>query len=80
MCHVYVLRSEKTGRLYTGSCEDLEDRISRHNAGRSLATKHGVPWKLVYSEIFETRSEAVAREKFFKTGKGRSELQSLISG
>jgi putative endonuclease len=79
MYHVYVLRSEKTGRHYTGSCEDLEDRLSRHNAGQSLATKHGVPWQLIYSEVYETRGEAIEREKFFKNGKGREELARLLS-
>lgn len=40
---VYVLKSGKTGRHYTGSCEDVEDRLRRHNAGHSPATRHGVP-------------------------------------
>src|SRR5438552_13574389 len=46
MFHCYVLSSEKTGRRYVGSCENLADRIDRHNAGQSKATKHGVPWVL----------------------------------
>src|SRR5437016_5767507 len=33
-----VLSSEKTGRRYVGSCENLADRIDRHNAGQSKAT------------------------------------------
>jgi GIY-YIG catalytic domain len=45
-----VLRSQKTGRRYVGSCEDLTERLRRHNAGDSKATKHGVPWVLVHSE------------------------------
>ena len=56
MFHCYVLRSEKTGRRYVGSCENLSDRIHRHNAGESKATKHGVPWVLIHSESFATRS------------------------
>jgi putative endonuclease len=71
---VYVLRSEKTGRRYVGSCEDLADRLRRHNAGESKATSHGVPWHLVYSEVLATRSDAIRRERHFKTGKGREEL------
>jgi len=70
----YVLRSQKTGRRYVGSCENLADRIRRHNAGESKATKHGVPWVLVHSESFATRAEAVRREQYYKTGKGRVEL------
>jgi len=58
MFYCYVLRSQKTGRRYVGSFEDLADRIRRHNAGESKATKHGVPWIVVRSESFATRSEA----------------------
>ncbi|PZR75783.1 MAG: hypothetical protein DLM73_04385 [Chthoniobacterales bacterium] len=46
MFYVYVLRSNKTGRRYVGSCEDLDDRFRRHNVGESKATKHGIPWTI----------------------------------
>jgi putative endonuclease len=78
MFHVYVLRSEKTGRRYIGSCQDLDIRLQEHNGGKSLATRHGKPWILIHSEDFETRPEAVRRERFFKTGKGREELDRKI--
>jgi hypothetical protein len=29
MFYVYVLRSAKTGRLYVGSCQDVDDRVRR---------------------------------------------------
>ncbi len=73
-----MLRSDRTGRLYTGSCEDLDDRLFRHNAGQSRATKHGVPWKLVHRETFATRAEAVRREAYLKTGRGRDELRGRL--
>ena len=74
----YVLRSEKIGRRYVGSGENLDDRIARHNAVHSKATKHGVPWLLIHSESFATRSEAVLRERYLKTGAGRDELDRLL--
>ncbi|MFM8458828.1 MAG: GIY-YIG nuclease family protein [Chthoniobacterales bacterium] len=46
MYHVYVLRSEKTGRRYVGSTQDIAARLLQHNSGQFLATKHGIPWKL----------------------------------
>jgi len=76
MFYCYVLRSQKTGRRYVGSCENLTERIRRHNAGDSKATKHGVPWSLVHSESFDTRAEAAERERYYKTGKGRHELDA----
>ena len=77
MFYCYVIRSRKTGRRYIGSCEDLNERIRRHNAGDSKATKHGVPWVLVHSEGFATRAEASRRERYYKTGRGRDQLDRL---
>jgi putative endonuclease len=74
---VYVLRSESTGRRYIGSCHDLEDRLRRHNAGESKSTKHGIPWRLIHCEKTSTRSAAVERELFYKTGKGRERLVEI---
>src|SRR5438477_322481 len=79
MFHVYVLRSERTGRRYVGSCKDLCKRLRRHNAGLVSATKNGIPWTLVHSETFLTRSEAIMRERYFKTGRGRNELDRIDS-
>ncbi len=76
---VYVLVSEKTGRRYTGSCEDLERRMHEHHSGYSPATRHGVPWRLVHRESFATRSEAVRREMHFKSGRGRDELDRILA-
>ena len=78
MFHCYVLRSQKTGRRYVGSCEDPHDRIRRHNSSESKATKHGAPWVLVHSESFATGSEAAKREQYFKTGRGRDELDNFV--
>ena len=77
MYHVYVLRSEKTGRRYVGSSQDIEKRMRQHNSGQSLATRHGVPWKLIHCEKFTNRAEAVRQERFYKTGKGRDLLDQL---
>ena len=52
MFYVYVLQSTKTGRQYVGSCENLDERVRRHNLGHSKATRHGIPWTLIHSERF----------------------------
>ena len=39
--------------------------------------KNRVPFEIVYYEEFKDRSDAVQREKFFKTGKGRELLKNL---
>jgi len=77
MFYLYVLRSERTGRRYVGSTQDVEQRLRQHNSGQSLATKHGAPWGLIHHEQFLTRAEALQRERFYKTGKGRELLDRL---
>jgi putative endonuclease len=77
MFHVYVLKSEKTGRRYIGSSGDLVGRLDRHNTGQSKATKQGKAWYLIHSESFQKRAEAVQKEIFFKTGRGRDELDTI---
>ena len=79
MFNCYILRSLKTARRYVGSCEDLESRVYRHNAGKVNATKHGAPWVLVHAESFVTRAEAVRRERYYKTGAGRDEVDRIVA-
>ena len=75
MFHVYVLLSATTGRRYVGSCEDVHERVRRHNAGHSKSTRYGVPWVLVHQENFMTRAEAVRKERYYKSGRGRDDLE-----
>jgi len=79
MYSVYVLSSAKTGRFYVGSTDNVERRFLQHNAGYSKSTRHGVPWRLVHVESFPTRVEAVRRERYYKTGKGRDELHARLA-
>lgn len=37
-------------------------------------------WKLVYKEEYTTKTEALKREKFLKSGKGREFLKHIING
>ena len=73
------MRSLKNNRLYTGSTNNLERRIFEHNRGQSKYTKSTAPFKLVYKEQYESKSEAYNRELFLKTGKGREFLDSIIN-
>ncbi len=75
---VYIIYSSNVDHNYVGHTQNLEDLLSRHNSGRSLSTKKGKPWILVYTETFETRSEAMLREKAIKKMKSRTYLEQLI--
>ena len=78
MYYTYIIQSQKNGKYYTGSCGDIAERIKRHNAGATPSTKSARPWKLVYSEVFKTNSEALKREREIKAKKSRKYIEFLI--
>jgi putative endonuclease len=68
----YILYSVSTLKFYTGQTDNLERRLEEHNRGKDAYTKHGIPWRMVYSQPFESRAEAMACEKSIKKrGAGR---------
>lgn len=80
MFYVYVLQSDSTGRFYIGQTNDLTDRISVHNSGLARYTRSRVPWTLVHTEEYETRGEAMVRERQLKGGQGREWLKGKLRG
>jgi putative endonuclease len=74
---VYVLRSSTDGRLYTGVTSDLRRRLREHNSGKVRSTRRRRPLVLAYSEAFESRLDALARESYFKTAEGGALKQHL---
>lgn len=75
---VYIIQSQKDASYYTGRTDDIIDRLKRHNQGRSKYTRNKRPWKLVYTESFNTRSEAVKRENEIKRKKRKTYIEWLI--
>ncbi|MBN1398624.1 MAG: GIY-YIG nuclease family protein [Bacteroidetes bacterium] len=78
MYFVYVIWSKKLQKRYTGSTKNVEKRIKQHNDGRTPFTRRGTPWILIYFETFETKSEALKREIFLKSGAGRNWLDKMF--
>ena len=74
----YVLWSQTLGKRYVGSGMDPLDRLRQHNAGQSRFTRGGRPWILVHTEMFLTKSEALQRERFLKSGAGRKWLDEMF--
>ncbi len=70
MYFTYILKSEKDGRYYYGSTSELDKRIRSHNSGKVKSTKNRRPLKLHYTEEFEGKTEAIERERYFKTRTG----------
>ena len=65
--YVYILRC-KDGSYYTGHAKDVEKRFEMHKKGRGAKyTRVHEPEKLVYTEEFESRGDAMRRERRIKT-------------
>ncbi len=75
---VYVLYSERLDRYYVGRTKNIERRLIDHNAGRSTYTRRGRPWKIVYKEEFEAKTEAIDRELEIKGKKSRRYIEKLV--
>ena len=75
---IYILYSHKTNHYYIGSAADPNERIIRHNAGATPSTKGGRPWKIVYTEIFPSKTDALKREIYLKRMKSSAYLENLI--
>ena len=78
MYYIYVLQSKRTGRLYIGHTDNIQRRLIEHNSGLSGYTKGRGSWELKYQEEFLTRGEAMKREYFLKSGKGREFIKGKI--
>jgi predicted GIY-YIG superfamily endonuclease len=75
----YILRLQ-SGSLYPGATADLKQRYEEHSTKRACrATTLDPPIALVYSEEYETFSEARRREAQVKRW-SRSKKEALISG
>ncbi|MBW4330138.1 GIY-YIG nuclease family protein [Stakelama sp. CBK3Z-3] len=68
------------GAFYVGHTDNLERRISEYESG-SIAgfTADRLPVSLVWSEVFQTRDDALATERRIK-GWGRAKKLALIRG
>jgi putative endonuclease len=78
MFYTYVIQSDKSRQLYIGQTNDLKDRLLRHNSNRNKWTKNKGPWSLIFSQQFETRSEAVRLERKLKGFKKRERVLAWI--
>ena len=70
--YVYIIYSISSDRYYVGYCADIETRHYKHNCGSTPSTKPYRPWKLVCSEEYTSRTDALKREKQIKMMKNKT--------
>jgi putative endonuclease len=79
MCHLYILHSRTRDRFYVGhTCEEVSERIRKHNSDHKGFTGKHNDWELVYKEPFGSKAEAYARERQIKGWKSRKAIEKLI--
>jgi len=79
MFYIYILQSKLDNKLYTGFTGNLKKRLSEHNGGEVISTKNRRPLELIYYEAYKEKDNALRREKFLKTTKGKLQLRKQIS-
>jgi putative endonuclease len=73
MKYVYILESLADGEhFYSGVTDDLQTRLSKHNAGEVTHTAKYRPWRIKSYVGFTDDTRAFAFEKYLKSGSGRA--------
>jgi putative endonuclease len=79
---VYILYSlSNSTKTYVGYTSNLIQRMKEHNHTENYPnafTKKFRPWMVVYLEFFDNKSDALKREKWFKTGVGRDFIKANL--
>ena len=80
MYFVYILYSPSAGKTYTGYTNNVARRLIEHNITESKGfTLRYRPWVIIHTESFQNKQQAMDREKFLKTGRGREEVKAFVT-
>jgi len=80
MYYVYFLKSRKNGKIYTGVTNNSpQERLKQHNNGCNVFSRQNLPFELLYFESYVCKTDAIRREKFYKSGFGRKIRDLIIS-
>lgn len=79
MFYVYILKSIKDGKIYTGYTSNLKLRLHEHKSGLVTSTAFRKPLKLIYYEAYSDKIDAQNRERYLKGGgKAKQDLKKQI--
>jgi putative endonuclease len=80
MCNFYILFSPLLNKYYYGhTCDEISERIRKHNSNHKGFTGKTDDWELAYNEEYPTKSDAHHRELQVKNWKNRKRVQALIN-
>jgi len=65
---VYVIGSLKNSKLttYVGYTNNLKKRLNLHNTGKGAKFTRGRNWRVLYTEKYSRKDEAISREYYIK--------------
>lgn len=78
MYYTYILKSKKDNQLYYGYTSNLAQRFEEHTQGKVESTRGRRPLILIYYEACVSKIDALARERYFKTYRGRQFVQKRL--
>ncbi|MBI5018673.1 GIY-YIG nuclease family protein [Candidatus Gottesmanbacteria bacterium] len=78
MFFVYILVSTRYSKTYVGITDNLIRRLNEHNKGQHIYTKRYMPWKILFSNEFDTRVTARKKEKYLKSAAGRRWIKKVF--
>ena len=78
MYYVYILRSKKDNKNYTGFTGNLKKRMDEHKNGKVKSTQYRRPLELIYFEGCLDRRDARRREIYLKTAYGKRYIKNRI--
>lgn len=79
MYWVYVLEDQQSKSWYIGYTNNLKRRLREHtsqNGGKTTSRKSDLV--CIYCEGYVTKSDAQGRERFLKSGSGRTYLKKQL--
>ena len=68
---VYLIGTTKKLKLisYVGYTNNIQKRLNLHNKGKGAKFTRGRKWKIIYKEMFKSKSKAISREYYIKNNR-----------
>ena len=78
--YLYILKSLKSDKYYTGISNNPERRLEFHNTVEKGFTSRYRPWKIVFTKVYLDKLSASKAEKKIKSWKSRKMIELVING
>ena len=76
--HIYAHLSLKDNKFYIGFTNDIKRRIKEHDQGKNISTSCRLPLELIYFEAHRNKKDAMRRERYFKSTKGKITIRQML--